>query len=55
MTQLTGLVDVMKNNAIFYMDKPEFKDLFTHLCQICELYEKEKQENNEAVTWRKKL
>lgn len=45
MAQLKSLVAIMKENAIFYQDKPEFKDLFGHLCQVCEQFEVEKIEN----------
>lgn len=55
MPQLKSLVDIMKNNAIFYIEKPEFKDLFEHLCQICELLEKEKESNSDLAVWKKKI
>jgi hypothetical protein len=33
MVQLKTYVEIMKTNALFYTDKPEFASLFTHLCE----------------------
>ena len=38
MTQLKSLVETMKVHAVFYQEKAEFKELFGHLCQVCEKF-----------------
>ena len=47
MAQLKSLVAIMKNNAIFYQEKPEFKELFGHLCKVCEQFDLQKVENSQ--------
>jgi predicted negative regulator of RcsB-dependent stress response len=41
--QLKAIVEVMKVNATFYISKPEFSELFGHMCAVCEKFEKEKE------------
>lgn len=55
MAKLKSHVEIMKTNALFYSEKPEFSHLFTHLCQTVENFEKEKQESHDNNDWKKKI
>ena len=55
MAQLKSLVEILKQNAVFYQEKAEFKELFGHLCQLSEKFEQEKEENDDVSNWKKKI